>query len=309
MKLRGPPTPQTLVRLYWELGKIGAPAVGEPARWVYGKPRAEELLVLASQAARYDPRLLWILVQLIAEKRAAFDPQRVRAALRESAWPASLGVAFEFARRALPSPDLDDFADFVMLRVPPASGEQFFLSTHAFGGLLARREAEETLAEYKRWGYFGREEPFRKEMTVTARGTLDRPERMNLLRRLAERHGSLTLRDYLEALDGRASSRQASRDLALAPFLTRRGATRGARYHLKLRRQDGDRLVVGQKVRLALAGRVLHGTVVADLGRLKLQEHQMVRVALRDPSMQGARFELEIPAGWTSGVPELTARS
>jgi hypothetical protein len=55
---------------------------------------------------------------------------------------------------------------------------------------------------------------------------------MNLLRRLVERQGEVTLGDYLAALRGRASRRQASRDLATAPFLTRTGATRGTRYRL-----------------------------------------------------------------------------
>jgi hypothetical protein len=55
---------------------------------------------------------------------------------------------------------------------------------------------------------------------------------MNLLRCLVERQGAVTLGDYLAALRGRASRRQASRDLATAPFLARTGATRGTRYRL-----------------------------------------------------------------------------
>jgi hypothetical protein len=55
---------------------------------------------------------------------------------------------------------------------------------------------------------------------------------MNLLRRVAARQGSIGLQDYLHALGGRASRRQASRDLAQAPFLRRSGVTRAARYTL-----------------------------------------------------------------------------
>jgi hypothetical protein len=111
-----------------------------------------------------------------------------------------------------------------------AAGERFFLGTRSFAGQLARRDVEESLAEYRRWGYFSREEPIAKELGGAAHGTLGPRERMNLLRRLVERKGSVALQDYLSALRGRASRRQASRDLATASFLRRVGATRGAAY-------------------------------------------------------------------------------
>jgi len=144
-------------------------------------------------------------------------------------------VALEFARRAATSPELDDVAEFILASVAPARSERFFLETRGFGGVLARRDVEESLAEYTRWGYFSREEPFAKELGAALHGTLARPERMNLLRRLAERRGSITMSDYLAALRGRASRRQASHDLATAPFLSKTGSTRGARYRLAVK--------------------------------------------------------------------------
>jgi hypothetical protein len=115
---------------------------------------------------------------------------------------------------------------------PPARGERFFKGTRAFAGALARRDVEESLAEYRRWGYFGREEPFAKELGTQARGTLAPAERLNVLRRLAGRGAAFTIAEYLTALRSRASRRQAARDLANAPFLARTGATRAARYRL-----------------------------------------------------------------------------
>ncbi len=174
----------------------------------------------------------WVLVELLARGYDRLDPLKLRRALSRARWPAALGVAFEFARRAARSPELDDVAAFVMARTAPAPGERFFLGTRAFAGELARRDVEESLAEYRRWGYFSREEPLAKELGAQARGTLGPRERLNLLRRLVERRGEVALGDYLAALRGRASRRQASRDLARAPFLVRRGATRGSRYRL-----------------------------------------------------------------------------
>lgn len=217
-------------RLYHELAAIGARVEGKKAPWRFGHPTSEELVVLAAQAARHDPRLLWAAVELLARRYEAFDPLRLRRAALRSRWPAALAVALEFARKAVRSQELEDYARFVTSPIPPARGERFFLGTRAFAGEQARRDAEESLAEYKRWGYLGREEPFSKELGATAHGTLEPAERMNLLRRIASRRGSVTLREYLDALGGRASARQASRDLAAAPFLVKEGRTRGARW-------------------------------------------------------------------------------
>jgi hypothetical protein len=147
MRLEHPPGQRTLTRLYHELGRLGGRSIGKRTDWEYGDPGPEELVVLASQVARHDPRTLWILVQLLATRCATLNPVALRSALRDSRWPAALGVAFEFARRAARDPELDGFARFVMRGVPRAAGEQFFVSSNAFSGSLARRDAEESLAE------------------------------------------------------------------------------------------------------------------------------------------------------------------
>lgn len=225
--------PAELPRLYRELQQLGARAEGADVRWRFGGAGPETLLVLAAQAARQDPRLLWVLVELLARAYERFDVLALRRQNAASRWPAALAVGFEFARRARPSEELDDLATFLFRRTPKAAGEQFFLSTRAFAGQLARRDAEESLSEYKRWGYLSREEPLAKELGPLPRGTLGPAERRNLLRRLAERGAAFCLGDYIEALQGRASPRQASRDLANATFLSRRGTTRATHYRLR----------------------------------------------------------------------------
>jgi len=221
-----------VARLYHELGRLGARAEGSRRPWRFGAPTAEELVVLAVQASRREPRLLWIVVELLATGYERLNPLWLRRAARRSRWPAALGVALEFARAAAASGELDELAAFVMAGIAPAGGERFFAGTRAFGGALARRDVEESLAEYRRWGFYGREVPISKELGAVARGTLGPNERLNLLRRLATRKGTISQGDYLEALHGRASPRQASRDLARAPFLVRQGKTRAARYRL-----------------------------------------------------------------------------
>lgn len=230
MRLREAPGAETLARLYHELGRLGARAEGEESPWPYGNPTPEETISLTAQASRYDARLLWILVEFLATRYDRLNPLALRRTLADARWPAALGVAFEFARRAAPSAELDDYAAFVMRRIPPAGDERFFIFGPAFAGELMRRDVAESLDEYRRWGFYGREEPLAKELGGTARGTLGPEARLHLLRRLAERHGSISVADYVDALRGRASPRQARRDLAEASFLEKTGRTRGTRY-------------------------------------------------------------------------------
>jgi len=139
-----PPIAAELPRLYYELARIGARVEGRRVPWRFGEPAPEGLLVLAAQAARSDPRLLWVLVELLAggyEKLQLVPLRRVNMASR---WPAALAVAFEFAKRARPSEELSDVAEFLFRRTPRAAGEQFFLGARAFGGALARRDVEES---------------------------------------------------------------------------------------------------------------------------------------------------------------------
>ncbi len=227
-----PSDERDLARLYHELAQLGARVEGRRNPWRFGSPSAEEVVVLAAQASRHDPRLLWAVVELLSRRYETLNPLLLRRAARRARWPAALAVALEFARRVDPSDELDAYARFVTAGLAPARGERFFLGSRAFAGTQARRDAEESLAEYKRWGYLGREEPFAKELGTFARGTLDRAERMNLLRRIAERRGAITFAEYADALRGRVSARQASRDLREAEFLVREGRTRGARWRL-----------------------------------------------------------------------------
>jgi hypothetical protein len=211
-------------------------------------------------------------------------------------------VAFEFARRASRDRDLDGFSRMVMRGVAREPGEQFFLSASSFAGPLARRDAEESLAEYKRWGFLSREEPIAKELGTSAHGTLARRERLNMLRRLVERLGSVSLSDYLEGLGGKASSRQASRDLATAGFLVRKGTTRGARYSLEPTGSPAGRLRPGQPVHLRVSGRQLNGVVIREVvARGRRGARQMVRVEVRDPLEPRNRYQVEIPAEWARG--------
>lgn len=98
-----PESEAEIARLYHELAALGARVEGRRASWGFGRPTPEETLVLAAQAARREPRLLWALVELLARAYDRFDPLRLRRAALRARWPATVAVALEFARRAAPS--------------------------------------------------------------------------------------------------------------------------------------------------------------------------------------------------------------
>jgi hypothetical protein len=223
-----------IARLYHELSAVGARVEGRRLPWSFGRPTPEELVVLGAQAARHDPRLLWAVVELLGRSYERFDALGLRRAALRARWPGAVAVALEFARAVARSEEFEDYARFITAPIRPAAGERFFIGARAFGGAQARRDAEESLAEYKRWGYLAREEPFAKELGPGLRGTLEPAERKNLLRRMAERRGAVTLAEYVAALKGKASVRQAQRDLATAAFLSREGRTRGARWVMRV---------------------------------------------------------------------------
>ncbi len=78
---RVPLQERELPRLYHELAAVGARAEGRRLPWRFGKPAPEELVVLAAQAARQEPRLLWVLVELLAGSCDRLEPLKLRRAL------------------------------------------------------------------------------------------------------------------------------------------------------------------------------------------------------------------------------------
>lgn len=131
---RVPLEDRDLPRLYHELAAIGARAEGRRVPWRFGALTPAELVVVATQASRSDPRLLWVLVELLARGYERLDLLALRRALARARWPATLAVAFEFARRAARSRELDEVAAFALAHVAPVRGERYFLGTRAFGG-------------------------------------------------------------------------------------------------------------------------------------------------------------------------------
>ncbi|MFO8073426.1 MAG: hypothetical protein R6V85_16300 [Polyangia bacterium] len=229
--LQRAPEQSDLERLYRELARIGAPAVGRDRPWPYRPRGREELLALAGEMLRHDPRLLSILLQWVLEHWSELNPLELRGQMRRMRWPQALCVVLEFARRASAEPELRYLADYVTAgwpRIDPA--QRFFFGAERPGSRTAVRKLSRNLEAYARWGFVGSERPVADVDTKTAVGRYDAKTRRRILDRLLERREELTLAEYLDAVDHAVSRQQAHADLAAHPELEVEGHGRSARW-------------------------------------------------------------------------------
>lgn len=229
--LRHAPTPAELERLYHELARVGAPSVGRRSPWPYAPRGVEELLALAGEMLRYDPRLLSILLQLVLARWQTLDPLMLRGHMREMRWPQALCVVFAFARSASADAELGYFIEHVSAgwpRVEPA--ERFFLDAERPGSRVALRRLGRNLRPYARWGFVSTERPIADAATKRAVGRYDAATRRMILDELVEADRPLTLAEYLDAVDHAVSRQQARSDLRAHPALVLEGRGRGACY-------------------------------------------------------------------------------
>lgn len=224
------PTLPELERLYWELSRRGGVSVGRRRPWPYRVQSLESLLALAAEMARYDPRTLGVLVQLVVEHEAEIDPRRLRREMEHMRWPQALLVVFEFASLAARDPEVRHMASYLAKgqeRLDPP--ERFFIDAEAPGSRMARRKLGRNLDAYARWGFIGTERPTVDAYRKRTVGRLDAASRRRIARDLVARHGDLSMREYLAAIDHCVSRPQAVDDLHAAG-LEPSGRGRGARW-------------------------------------------------------------------------------
>jgi len=230
------PTENELGRLYFELALIGAPAVGRKRAWPYRPRDREQLLLLASEMLRYDPRLLSILLQFLLQYWRTLNPVTLREWMRSMRWPQALLVVLEFAKTASRDREMRFWIDHVAAgwpRVDPS--ERFFFDAERPASRVATRRVGRNFEAYARWGFLGSEKPIADAMTRRTVGRYDAPTRQAVLSELASRSSGFILADYLEAVDHSISRQQALFDLKRHPGLALRGHGRGARWRRRAR--------------------------------------------------------------------------
>ncbi len=223
--LKQPPTNAHLSRMYYELAGIGAECVGEKKTWPYDIQSPEELLALACDMSRFDPRLVDILVGYFSKRWMDVNPARLRNFYGKMQTPQTVAVICEFLLESAEGEELKHFVAYLMAGLKPVAAQFYFRDLYSVGGRLAQRAAEEGLFEYKKWGFLACERPF-------SMGTLDAASRRNILRRLFEKKGEVSLKDYLSAVQFSVSRQQALLDIKSSGMARGTGQGRGAKWKL-----------------------------------------------------------------------------
>lgn len=227
------PTEKHLNRLYFELSRLGAACVGKRSSWAYHPKNREEMLCLAADLSRYDPRLITILVRFVREQWKTFNPLLIRSHFKNMKTPQTIAVIVEFVRhQTRGDADVNYFCEYLQRGLDPAPMQFYFHHLYRLGGMLAERAKEEPLTEYKRWGFLACEAPLFDEKTRTTTGTLDAPTRRNILKKLLTHQREIRMSDYLNVLDYAVSRQQALLDLKAFTGLKQIGSKKGARWCL-----------------------------------------------------------------------------
>lgn len=208
------PTLQHLARLYYELGKKGARAVGRKNPWPYQPSGIESLFALGADLSRFDPRLLELLVQWSLSQWKNFKPQQLRQEMKKMETPQTLGVIGAFAKTEKPEDkEMNLFWKYVLEELPPVEPQFYFRDLYLPESTLAQKAVRESLSEFRRWGFFGRQRVMVDPITKKTIGTWEQPERLNLLKRLFAQKKQIQISDYLEAVESSISRQQALLDL------------------------------------------------------------------------------------------------
>jgi len=209
------------------------------------RPLRAETLVLWCQWTRFDPRLGELLAGHVARHWNSLNPLVLRGEALKHSWPATTGVVMDHAAMLLPAGQLSLFKKWVALAtgdLPRGDGGLYFIGLHAPGGWMARIDAERASVLYTRWGWLAHGLMLGKAARLSGTATLvDSRRRRIILDELLENMPCrwIRLRDYLDALGGLVSRRQAELDLGAHPRLRPAGNTKARVYRIISKNTQG----------------------------------------------------------------------
>lgn len=230
--LKAIPTLNHLARVYFELAMIGAESAGADKAWPYKTGTKEELVCLASEMSRFDPRLFEILVKFFIKNWRDLDPLHVRMLYKQMECPQTVAVICEFAKLAMLGKEAELFFEYLMAGILPVSFQFYFHNLYKPGGDMARRAVEEGVYEFKKWGFFANKLPIADSLERRTVGSLDVVSRRNVLARIVKDKKEISLGDYLKEIRNGISRQQALADIKSSGFLKRIGKGRGAKWKM-----------------------------------------------------------------------------
>jgi len=230
--IRQIPTTVHLNRLYFELAKIGAFCVGEQRGWPYKIDNKEELIALACDMSRHDPRLVDVLAEFFVRKWREINPAKLRGYYKNMKTPQTVAVIMEFLTTVTKDEEAVYLAQYLTSGLRPVPLQFYFFNLYSVGGRLATRAAEEGVYEYKKWGFLACERPVINSEKRLMSGTFDNVARRNILKRLIDEKKEISLGEYLSALKFTVSRQQALLDIKAIGLIKHGGAGRAVKWKM-----------------------------------------------------------------------------
>lgn len=221
--------------MYFELSQKGGISVGEAKEWPYSPQSMEELIGLASDMSRFDPRLFQVVVDWTFHHWTELNPYRLRQGLQTMTCPQTLCVIFNFVSSIKTDPEVSAFYQYLSGGIKPVAHQLYFTNVYPKpAGSLMTRAVMEPLQEFLDWGFLARERPMIHDQGQKIPvGYYSLNARQNIIRRLADSKPSFSLGDYLEGIDQTISRQQALNDLKNCCLIKPKGKGRGSYWVLK----------------------------------------------------------------------------
>lgn len=230
--LRGGPSRDELERLYYELGRRGGKCVGERRPWQVRIAALEDLIAFAAHSARYDPRLFHVMALYFIAHWREVNPLALRERYAQLQTPQIFAVIGEFVAHAVADLECRYFFEYLSAGLEAVPAQLFFIDVFPPGSEAVLREAGESLAEFRKWGFLSRERPIVDSETRQTSGTWSASARKQILKRLLQKKNRISTGDYLHAVQHSISRQQAIVDLRHAAFLKPCGKGRGSYWTL-----------------------------------------------------------------------------
>ncbi|HBF11866.1 MAG TPA: hypothetical protein DDW49_00500 [Deltaproteobacteria bacterium] len=221
-------------RLYWELKKRGAFCEGNYHAWPFKNFCDEELFSMALLQARYDPRLMAILVHYFRHIPVTLHPLIFKESLRKHEGLSTAAVLGEYVLDSKAPETNKELFGYLATGIKPEPLQLFYKGLYPISGSKMEEAITQPLWAFKKWGFLAADPPLLKEEEKTKRTYLyDKITRLELLKKMLQEKKETRLQNYLHLVGHGISRQQALKDLEKVPWIKKTGKNKGTIYRWK----------------------------------------------------------------------------
>jgi hypothetical protein len=202
---------------------------------VHTSPKGVSLLetIQWSHWSRWEPRLAEVLVQHIFNNWQSWNPMAINEILKLQEVPQSFLVLSEHLALMVVGPQRKIYKLWMSClshAIEPVSYQAFYF-VNKFAGTRLRRESEQNLKPFSRWGFYCSYLMLNKE-NQRPRTTMTKASRNLILQDLIQEKNIFSVQDYIDRLNHKIHHRQAERDLKACLEIKAQGQTRNRVYRV-----------------------------------------------------------------------------